>query len=260
MQELQGFDAVFSARLKRMEALIRKVKRLKSDPSKMEDIVGLRVVVGDRIEQDRLCRQLERSDKYCDIHDYTMSARSDGYRAAHIIVDERRDETSGVRPVEIQVRTYLQHLWASLSEVFGQQVKEGGGSSDVREMLRNLSERIADIETNGIPISLGGATGSQLGFQLLHFDTRYGRIFDWVDLGRDIDAGVRHLMELEGRRYTSSAFEAVLLCSRDRQSIEETHIRYFPRKLAKGFADVAGIALPDWALKEVLAPARIRHA
>lgn len=64
-----------------------------------------------------------------------------GYRAIHFIA-----EISG-KSVEIQVRTWLQHLWAEfsekLSDVVDPAIKHGGGPDRVRGFLAKTSEWIA---------------------------------------------------------------------------------------------------------------------
>ena len=55
------------------------------------------------------------------------------------------------RPVEIQVRSRLQHLWAELSEkcsdVFDDpSIKYGGGSESVQGMLHGFSQLILEDE------------------------------------------------------------------------------------------------------------------
>jgi len=58
-----------------------------------------------------------------------------GYRAVHVIATARN------RPVEIQVRTELQHLWAQLSEklsdAHGLAIKYGGGDTEDPELAFN---------------------------------------------------------------------------------------------------------------------------
>jgi ppGpp synthetase/RelA/SpoT-type nucleotidyltranferase len=77
--------------------------------SRMQDIAGCRVLVEDRLAQDRmvgiLCDELPSAkckDRRLD--------PSHGYRAVHIVT-----QIEG-RAIEVQVRTTLQHLWAEFSE------------------------------------------------------------------------------------------------------------------------------------------------
>jgi ppGpp synthetase/RelA/SpoT-type nucleotidyltranferase len=58
------------------------------------------------------------------------------------------------KPVEIQIRTLYQHLWAELSEtaadMHGTQVKYGGdapGRPEVRKTLDTLSGMLAELES-----------------------------------------------------------------------------------------------------------------
>ena len=68
-----------------------------------------------------------------------------GYRAIHLIV------TEDGKPIEIQVRSYLQHLWAQYSEIIsdfeGQEIKYGGGDPRLIQYLINLSEKTRVYET-----------------------------------------------------------------------------------------------------------------
>ncbi len=67
-----------------------------------------------------------------------------GYRAVHIIA-----EIAG-KPIEIQVRSSLQHLWAEVSEkssdVIDPSIKYGGGSESWRNFLTKSSVSVAIYE------------------------------------------------------------------------------------------------------------------
>jgi ppGpp synthetase/RelA/SpoT-type nucleotidyltranferase len=53
-------------------------------------------------------------------------------------------------PVEIQVRSQLQHYWAQYSEMIadqrGQDLKYGGGDVEIRRFLEKLSLEVAQLE------------------------------------------------------------------------------------------------------------------
>lgn len=111
--------------------------------SQMQDIAGCRLVVQDIFAQDLVVEQLKGTLPSASVIDRRKQP-SHGYRAVHVIATVRG------KPVEIQVRTELQHLWAQLSEklsdVFDPAVKYGGGDSESRGMISRASTSIAKLE------------------------------------------------------------------------------------------------------------------
>lgn len=123
-------------------AIVEKLKRGSMRLSQMQDIAGCRIIVDDTLVQDAVVSRLATM-----FPSTTMDRRdrpSHGYRAVHIIVRPIK------RPIEIQVRTVLQHRWAELSEKaadkFGIDIKYGGGHKTVREVLDRASETVASFE------------------------------------------------------------------------------------------------------------------
>ncbi len=123
-------------------AIVDKLKRSSMRLSQMQDIAGCRTVVADVAQQDQLVSLIEGKFP-CVVSDRRLQP-SHGYRAVHVVV------RSGRLPIEVQVRTRLQHLWAEISEKFadefGIEVKYGGGQPDVREALDETSSLVARIE------------------------------------------------------------------------------------------------------------------
>jgi ppGpp synthetase/RelA/SpoT-type nucleotidyltranferase len=121
-------------------AIIDKLKRETVRLSQMQDIAGCRVLVdGGLSEQDVIIDNMQILLGNCIIDDKRNSP-TNGYRAVHVI------SLSAGRPVEIQVRTKPQHLWADLSEKiadrFGHEIKYGKGNPDAISFLKNLSSVI----------------------------------------------------------------------------------------------------------------------
>jgi len=117
-----------TSRLKTRGTLIEKLAR---DPQtklpSVQDVAGLRVTVENRVAQDlavdRIRLALEASE--CTVRVVDRRERpSHEYRAIHLIAT-----ALGV-PVEIQIRTALQDLWAQVSERmgdrFGRAIRYGG--------------------------------------------------------------------------------------------------------------------------------------
>lgn len=131
-------------RTKSIVAIVAKLRRDRTRLSTMQDIAGCRILVKTPAQQNELDSRLETLFVGCGRNDRRTNP-SFGYRALHLIV------TLNDRPVEIQVRTELQHDWAQLSErladVFSSDLKYGGGPAEVKQLLLKCSELIADFES-----------------------------------------------------------------------------------------------------------------
>lgn len=107
-------------RLKREESIRGKLIREPTMKlSKMQDIGGCRVILRDMKEVDDLVA-LYAKDVGISVTDYVENPRVSGYRGKHIIWRFEGDgEDVGYKPmrIEIQVRTELQHSWATAVEV-----------------------------------------------------------------------------------------------------------------------------------------------
>jgi putative GTP pyrophosphokinase len=124
-------------------SIVEKLRRESLRLSQMQDIAGCRVVVGNIMEQDQFVAFLLSAFPNVSAID-RRNKPSYGYRAVHIIV-----VITG-KPVEIQVRTTLQHLWAEVSEkssdVLDPTIKYGGGSEPLRNFLKSSSVWLARYE------------------------------------------------------------------------------------------------------------------
>jgi hypothetical protein len=114
-----------TSRLKTVGTLVDKLRANPGSPlSRIQDLAGTRVIVGrSRMDQDTVVRHIGQSFEKTRDKDRRKDP-SAGYRAVHVIV------TQDSLPVEIQVRTELQHMWAEVAEkiadVWGRQLRYGG--------------------------------------------------------------------------------------------------------------------------------------
>jgi len=135
-------------------SIVEKLRRESIRLSQMQDIAGCRVVVADIAEQEQFVACLGTVFPGASVID-RRDKPSHGYRAIHIIA-----EISG-KPVEIQVRTALQHMWAEVSEkssdVLDPAIKYGGGSHEWRSLLTRASKLVAAYEQieNGYSEAVG---------------------------------------------------------------------------------------------------------
>jgi GTP pyrophosphokinase len=124
-------------------SIIAKLNRERTRLSTMQDIAGCRAEVENLPEQDRVIEELKNRFPGALVHD-RRTKPSHEYRAVHLVVEIDR------HPVEIQIRTSLQHSWASttekLSDVVDPQIKYGGGPKIIQELLKKMSEVIAVFE------------------------------------------------------------------------------------------------------------------
>lgn len=128
---------------KSTRSIVEKLRRESIRLSQMQDIAGCRVVVVNVEQQDQFVASLKTDFPEASVID-RRAKPSYGYRAVHII-----SEISG-KPIEIQVRTSLQHLWADLSEkssdIIDPTIKYGGGPDEGRSLLATCSEAVANYE------------------------------------------------------------------------------------------------------------------
>lgn len=124
-------------------SIVAKLKREKTRLSRMQDVAGCRVILDDLVEQIDAAEQLERAFSNAKLVN-RLFLPSHGYRAIHVIV------TANEKPIEIQVRTRLQHLWAELSEKLSDRIdssiKYGGGTEELRTALAKFSDLILSHE------------------------------------------------------------------------------------------------------------------
>ena len=128
---------------KSTRSIVEKLRRESIRLSQIQDIAGCRLVVVNVVEQEKFVASYRNDFPGASIIDRRANP-SHGYRAVHIIA-----EISG-KPVEIQVRSSLQHLWAELSEkcsdAFDPAIKYGGGPDKWRVFSIDMSEYVADYE------------------------------------------------------------------------------------------------------------------
>lgn len=138
-EHFQG--AVVSYRLKRMRSIVRKLQRDNNrfKLGALDDIGGCRLIVGSVREVYEAARILDDLLEHRKIKDYIAAPQRSGYRSYHAIY---KIPVDGITyRVEVQIRTRLQHLWATgveaVGEVYGLEYK----SPDVRASLEGEAQK-----------------------------------------------------------------------------------------------------------------------
>ena len=110
--------AIIAKRLKRTSSIIKKLKILKNSRlSAMQDIGGCRAILSDKKQVEKLTESLLSDIRYAVRDDYIKSPKSNGYRSIHVINKSEHPYGSPSVPIEIQIRTAIQHSWATAVEI-----------------------------------------------------------------------------------------------------------------------------------------------
>jgi putative GTP pyrophosphokinase len=126
-RKLENIDAsaIVAQRLKRVPSILAKLRRFDSmNLSRMQDIGGLRAVTRNlrtvrNLRHDYLNSRFKH--KLVSERDYIRSPKPSGYRGIHLVYRYQGQHTSNYDGllVELQIRTRLQHSWATAVETMG---------------------------------------------------------------------------------------------------------------------------------------------
>ena len=131
--------------MKRLPTIIGKLKRFKNMRlSSMQDIAGVRMIVSDMKQLKLVERHIRRWDSLIKVSDYISEPKESGYRGKHFVF-----EKDGML-VEVQLRTQIQHLWATAVEttdVFrGATLKEKNDGTYWHDFFCQVSAIFAIVE------------------------------------------------------------------------------------------------------------------
>ena len=155
-----GSRSMVAQRIKRRSSIESKLRRFDwLTLSKMQDLGGCRAVVrsvriADRLidayQSSRVKHRLLRTD------DYVNAPKKSGYRGHHLIYgyySDKADTYNGLK-IEIQIRSNLQHVWATAVETVGtfteQELKSNQGEEDWLRFFALMSSVFAHREDRPI--------------------------------------------------------------------------------------------------------------
>ena len=156
-QKLRTIDknAIVAQRLKRAPSVIAKLQRFPTMKlAQMQDIGGLRAVVSSvaRVRPlEASYRQSSFKHGLASSKDYIDTPKPDGYRSIHLVyryVNHRAPAYNDLL-LERQLRTRLQHAWATAVETMGtflgQALKSGQGERPWREFFEVASAALTHV-------------------------------------------------------------------------------------------------------------------
>ena len=148
-----GRGGLVAQRIKRLPALRHKLIRIPDlTLSEMQDIGGCRAVVTSVPKVKRLREMfIESQIKHQLVHedDYISRPKRTGYRAIHLIYAYHSDKSTDYQglKIELQLRTRLQHAWATAVETVGflrqEMLKSNLGDEDWRRLFSLMGTAIA---------------------------------------------------------------------------------------------------------------------
>lgn len=155
-------NGIVAQRLKRAPSVVAKLRRFSSmNLVQMQDIGGLRAVV-ETITHVRKLENLYKNSKFkhklVSSKDYIAMPKKDGYRSVHLVYKYFNDGAPEFNELllEIQLRTRLQHSWATAVETMGtflgQALKSGQGERSWHEFFEIASAVFTHVEgTEPVP-------------------------------------------------------------------------------------------------------------
>jgi len=168
LKKLEFSGALVAQRIKRSESIVAKLVRERTMKlSTMQDIAGLRAVVKN-VEQVRTLEENYRktvfSHSLISEDDYIQNPAHSGYRGIHFIYEysnASQIESHGLK-LELQLRTLIQHAWATSVETMGtfleKPLKASQGPEDWLSYFRLVSAGFALLEKTPVPTAYQGCS------------------------------------------------------------------------------------------------------
>jgi len=164
VSEKMDKDALSVQRLKRLPSMLKKLQRIYigNKPtmklSQMQDVAGCRAVMPNVELAKKLYKESyirgDLKHKKVNEKDYITYPKEDGYRSIHLIYryksnKEGKKDYNGLL-IEVQIRSKLQHLWATAIETVDfftrQAIKSSEGQKEWTDFFRLVSSAFAIME------------------------------------------------------------------------------------------------------------------
>ncbi|MDF2995821.1 MAG: hypothetical protein K0R27_1458 [Xanthobacteraceae bacterium] len=157
-----------AARIKRMPSIRKKLRKRPIKLDDIQDLAGCRAILNSIEDVNSLIQQISLTFPHRATRpdDYIAAPKKDGYRSYHIVFrfTAGADPDAAIfegRKVEVQIRTRIQHAWATAVEAvglfLGEDIKGGGGKPEWRRLFLLMSAELAVMEACNEPpdVSVG---------------------------------------------------------------------------------------------------------
>ncbi len=267
-------DRIVAQRIKRLSSIELKLERFPNMRfSQMQDIGGCRAIVATTANVRKLMKKYETSDlkhKLDDVDDYILKPKDSGYRGVHLIYsyysDKKAPSAWNGLNIEMQLRSRLQHAWATAVEIVGtflsQSLKSSQGEerwlrffalmgsalarregsenlvpdtpnsvaalkTELRKSVGELNVRdVLQMYQNGIEVGLQGAASGDYYF-LLRLEPSVGRMNVTGFKRHDIDRATEEYLRVERQISGTPGSEAVLVSVDSLAVLRRAYPNYF---------------------------------
>ena len=183
----QHKTAVIATRLKRLPTILDKLqnREQKMALARMQDVGGVRAIlpsINDIRMLEKYCRQIKGHLTLKGSKDYLTAPRCSGYRSLHLVYEYRnpnKPELDGLL-IELQLRSRLQHLWATAVEAVGfarqEALKSSRGAEEWLTFFKLVSALFAFREANQPPPEFESSSESEVKEKLKEHIRTFGSI------------------------------------------------------------------------------------
>ncbi len=185
----EGFkNAIVAQRLKRTPSIVTKLERFPDmQLDRMQDIGGVRAVLNSvqevRTIHNSLIKGRHKHSPVMPPKDYIAEPKQDGYRGIHQVFKystSQHEELKGML-VEVQIRTKLQHYWATAVETIGviekSSFKTGFGDEKFKQFFRLSSALFSIQEQQPVVASLSNKSKLEIAEEFTSLEKELG-VFD----------------------------------------------------------------------------------
>lgn len=205
-------------RLKRMPTIIDKLRRYPAmQLTTMQDIAGVRAILPTVSHAERLADEYRASrfaHRLQDERDYISVPRDeDGYRSIHLIYrykNKMNPSYDGLR-VELQIRSQLQHMWATAVETMGtflgQALKSRQGDEAWIHFFSIVSAAFAHIEKRPVSARFSSLAIGDINYKIACAETELNALelmqgFSVATQVADMRGYYYHLIVLDSQQRT----------------------------------------------------------
>jgi putative GTP pyrophosphokinase len=231
-------NALVAQRLKRIPSIEKKLtKNHKMQLARMQDIGGLRAVLENISQVEKLVNLYKNTSllesQLHSVDDYISEPKDSGYRSIHLIYKYKNSKAPDYNGyfIELQIRTKLQHAWATAIETIGsflnQALKSSEGSDEWLDYFKYVSVAFAIIEGTSIHKSYQHLTSQEIFKKCIELEKKL-EVIDQLQaysvaakqINSDTNKGRYHLITL------NTLQKNVSISSFGQRRLEEAHIAY----------------------------------